>query len=122
MEFVSEYGAVVLPMIKHPFVVGFLVAELPKMEIEICENARDREERLPFCSTEDGSPKLPTNSDKKMWEIKAFKEEPDRNCSQFTMEQESIAIMISRSLAMAYVMDQVVVAHYHFLSLWNNFF
>ncbi|BAH95635.1 Os12g0292900, partial [Oryza sativa Japonica Group] len=31
MEIITEFGAVVLPMVKHPFVVGFLVAELPEL-------------------------------------------------------------------------------------------
>ncbi|GFS35509.1 chloroplast sensor kinase [Actinidia rufa] len=33
-EFVLEYRAVVFPMVKHPFVVGFLVAEFPKRELK----------------------------------------------------------------------------------------
>ncbi|GMI75049.1 chloroplast sensor kinase [Hibiscus trionum] len=32
MEVVGEHRAVVFPMVKKPFVVGFLVAELPQME------------------------------------------------------------------------------------------
>ncbi|KAI3720869.1 hypothetical protein L2E82_31867 [Cichorium intybus] len=32
-EFIPKSRALVFPMVKHPFVVGFLVAELPKLEI-----------------------------------------------------------------------------------------
>ncbi|GJN13396.1 hypothetical protein PR202_gb00090 [Eleusine coracana subsp. coracana] len=32
MEVITEFGAVVLPMVKHPFVVGFLVAELQELQ------------------------------------------------------------------------------------------
>ena len=116
MEFLSEYGAVILPMVKHPFVVGFLVAELPKLETEIHENAQSGEQYLPFCSMKDSSPGLPPCSDKRLWEIQAFKGDPNRNYAQFSHDQISRAIIISRSLAMAYVMDQVAVSCCHFPS------
>ncbi|KAK3223459.1 hypothetical protein Dsin_010484 [Dipteronia sinensis] len=35
VQVVSEHRAVVFPMVKHPFVVGFLVAELPRMETDV---------------------------------------------------------------------------------------
>ncbi|CAN1295467.1 Chloroplast sensor kinase, chloroplastic [Linum perenne] len=41
IEFVSEPSAVVFPMVKHPFVVGFLVAELPKMEMDASDQVQD---------------------------------------------------------------------------------
>lgn len=86
-------------MVKHPFVVGFLVAELPRKE------GRD------FLSKP--SPKeayaLPTSRREmklRRPDIPSFGGEKMR-MFLLTADQTSNAINISRSLAMAYVMDQV---------------
>lgn len=120
MEFLTEYGAVILPMVKHPFVVGFLVAELPRMETETCEDAQRGEEHLPSSSMESGPPRLPPCSGKGALDFESFNEQPTRNYAQFTTEQKSRAIMISRCLALAYVMDQVAISLYHFPSSINS--
>lgn len=90
----------VFPMVKHPFVVGFLVAELPMVE--------DERERHPVthCTSPDESYALPPQSDMRLGEIQALEEEGLKSY-KFTEEQRLNAINISRSLAMAYVMDQV---------------
>lgn len=87
-------------MVKHPFVVGFLVAELPKMELK-------REEHdIKQCPLPEESYAFPPCTDTKSWEIQALKDN-HLEMSKFTAEQRLNAINISRSLAMAYVMDQV---------------
>lgn len=87
-------------MVKHPFVVGFLVAELPKMELK-------REEHdIKQCPLPEESYAFPPCIDTNSWEIQALKDS-QLEMSNFTAEQRLNAINISRSLAMAYVMDQV---------------
>ncbi|KAI0524543.1 hypothetical protein KFK09_003917 [Dendrobium nobile] len=81
VEVVAEFGAIVFPLVKHPFVVGFLVAELPKIKVANCATFE-------------------------AWEPLGFKEEFDRSYGQSTSERRLRAVMISRSLATAYVMDQ----------------
>ncbi|KAG1331397.1 Chloroplast sensor kinase, chloroplastic [Cocos nucifera] len=107
VEVIPDIGAVVLPMVKHPFVVGFLVAELPKVDMGMFANTMTDEQQLQFSSSKDGSCGLPLSSDQKTWEIQVFKEDLMKAHGQFTSEKRSRAIMISRSLAMAYVMDQI---------------
>lgn len=92
VDFVSEYGAVILPLVKHPFVVGFLVAELPNLGTNI--GADDIQNNFYF----------PSYS-----KIQAFEEESNRTYAQFTVEQKTRAVTISRSIAMAYVMDQKAI-------------
>ncbi|KAL0925547.1 hypothetical protein M5K25_003893 [Dendrobium thyrsiflorum] len=81
VEVVAEFGAIVFPLVKHPFVVGFLVAELPKIKVANCATFE-------------------------AWDPLGFKEEFDRSYGQSTSEKRLRAVMISRSLATAYVMDQ----------------
>ncbi|KAI3930977.1 hypothetical protein MKW98_030216 [Papaver atlanticum] len=117
-EVIPECQAVVFPMVKHPFIVGFLVAELPKMEMKICgkpeqdildvQLGRPREESYTF----------PPCSERKLWEIQACKEDTLETYQQFTAEQRAIATHISRSLATAYVMDQKVLLLQE--SSWQN--
>ena len=47
LDFVPEYGAMVLPLVKHPFIVGFLVAELPNVESETCMNSESTQGEVP---------------------------------------------------------------------------
>nr|XP_029118479.1 chloroplast sensor kinase, chloroplastic isoform X2 [Elaeis guineensis] len=113
VEVIPDFGAVVLPMVKHPFVVGFLVAELPKVDMGMFANMITDEQQLQFSSSKDGSYGLPPSSDKKTWEIQVFKEDLMKAHPQFTSKKRSRAIMISRSLAMAYVMDQANIVQYN---------
>lgn len=110
-EVIPECRAVVFPMVKHPFVVGFLVAELPMVE--------DERERHPLthCTSPDESYALPPQSDMKLGEIQALEEEGLKSY-KFTEEQRLNAINISRSLAMAYVMDQKAMLLQQ--SSWQN--
>lgn len=94
-------------MVKHPFVVGFLVAELPKMDLATSDNLDNDQKNVPFYSSDDGFLPNTPYSNKKSLEIQTFREDLTKACEQFTNEQRSKAIMISRSLATAYVMDQV---------------
>ena len=87
-------------MVKHPFIVGFLVAELPMVEDE-----RGRHPLTHFTSPEE-SYALSPQSDIKLREIQAIEEETLKSYN-FTADKRLNAINISRSLAMAYVMDQV---------------
>ena len=95
-----ENRAVVFPMVKHPFVLGFLVAELP---MEMCGNGEseghDLIHRYPSSMEAYASPLG-------SWETRSVEEEPMR-VYRFSAEQRANAINIARSLAMAHVMDQV---------------
>ena len=109
----DENGAVVFPMVKHPFVVGFLVAELPMMvEPEMCGNRESVSESegnglVHYPSPEEAYALSPGfGSGVKSWNIECVKDEPMRMCG-FSADQRANAINIARSLAMAYVMDQV---------------
>ena len=87
-------------MVKHPFVVGFLVAELPDMDLH---KEPDDASQLP--SPEDCYALPPTFD---------FKSPGIPSCSgnslryfNLSTDQKLNAINISRSVAVAYVMDQV---------------
>ncbi|XP_010556211.1 PREDICTED: chloroplast sensor kinase, chloroplastic isoform X2 [Tarenaya hassleriana] len=99
VEVVNKHRAVVFPMVKHPFVVGFLVAELPEGE----EEGNNGLKRFP--SPEEAYA-LPPSSDSESPEF------------QFQSEKRSYAINISRTLAMAYVMDQKSILLQQ--SSWQN--
>ncbi|KAK3005253.1 hypothetical protein RJ639_017019, partial [Escallonia herrerae] len=110
-EVIPQCRAVVFPMVKHPFVVGFLVAELPRMEFE--REGHDVEQRPSpneFCA-------LPRYKDSKSWGIQTFEDSPLK-MYKYTADQRLNAINISRSLAMAYVMDQKAVLLQQ--SSWQN--
>lgn len=94
-------------MVKHPFIVGFLVAELPKMEMEICGKPEQDSQDVQLGRPCEESYIFPPCSERKLWEIQACKEDTLETYQQFTAEQRAIATHISRSLATAYVMDQV---------------
>ncbi|KAF3334289.1 Chloroplast sensor kinase [Carex littledalei] len=98
LDFVPEYGAMVLPLVKHPFIVGFLVAELPNVEAETCMNSE---------STQGEVPNLPQSnySYGNSLGIQPYREDLVKTC-QITLEERSRAVRISQSLATAYVMDQ----------------
>ncbi|KAL6969377.1 quinolinate synthase [Sarracenia purpurea var. burkii] len=110
-EFISECKAVVFPMVKHPFVVGFLVAELPKIELE-----REEVDIKHYPMPED-SYAFPPCVDTQSWEIHSPKDN-HLETYKFTAEQRLNAVNISRSLAMAYVMDQKAMLLQQ--SSWQN--
>ncbi|KAJ6981267.1 hypothetical protein NC653_024617 [Populus alba x Populus x berolinensis] len=102
-ECVAEHRAVVFPMVKHPFVVGFLVAELPMMEMDIsCANGESD-----LISPEEAFASPSASKKSKSWSIQTLNDEPLR-LFNFTAEQRLNAINISHTLAMAYVMDQIL--------------
>ncbi|KAL8037798.1 hypothetical protein ABFS82_11G061600 [Erythranthe guttata] len=110
-EVFPELGAVVFPMVTHPFVVGFLVAELPKVGLE--REWRDAEER-PFTGK---SFSLPQSMDPQSLDVQTF-EDHSVDMPKFSTEQKLNAINITRSLAMAYVMDQKAMLLQQ--SSWQN--
>ncbi|XAR48114.1 Histidine kinase [Bertholletia excelsa] len=98
VQFIPEYRAVVFPLVKHPFVVGFLVAELPEIELEMKEG----DTKHHALSEETFSlPQLNLKS----WKSQGPKD-TQLEMYKFTTEQRINATNISLSLAMAYVMDQ----------------
>jgi hypothetical protein len=99
-------------MVKHPFVVGFLVAEFPLVELETCVKGQSDGLNNHVSGEEDYSLPPFLDLDKKSWEIQTLriKDEPVGMCN-FTADQRSNAVDISQSLAMAYVMDQVYILH-----------
>lgn len=101
MEFVPEYRAAVFPMVKHPFVVGFLVAEFQSLEMPTRGNGQGQGFESPKKAHG-----FSLESDIKSWDIQTLKDESLR-IYKFTAEQRLNAVNISRSLATAYVMDQV---------------
>ncbi|KAL4281401.1 hypothetical protein GQ457_03G008460 [Hibiscus cannabinus] len=119
MEVVGEHRAVVFPMVKQPFVVGFLVAELPELE-EVPQGA-ERGDMLHCPIPEEPyalSSPSPGLGMKKPWEIQYLENEPMRQNDIFTVDQRSNAINISRTLAVAYVMDQKAILLQQ--STWQN--
>ncbi|KAL5718066.1 quinolinate synthase [Ranunculus cassubicifolius] len=104
-EVIHDCKAVVFPMVKHPFVVGFLVAEFPKMDFETSRNIGGNGQDLQLFTPQE-SYALPLHSERHRWDLKAFKEGQLEAFGRFTAEQKSSVINISRSLAVAYVMDQ----------------
>ncbi|XP_030545107.1 chloroplast sensor kinase, chloroplastic [Rhodamnia argentea] len=108
VEDIPECRAVVFPMVKHPFVVGFLVAEFPMAEEHSTLYSPSPEEvyELP-----------PSGLDLKMRDIPSVKDIKLGMC-QLSPEQRSIAANISRSIAMAYVMDQKAMLLQQ--SSWQN--
>lgn len=94
------------PMVKHPFVVGFLVAELPVEAEEVVEEEDGEEEKeggLKHFPSPEEAYALPGSANAEPPKVKL------PSVKVFTAEQRSYAINISRTLAMAYVMDQVVL-------------
>lgn len=94
------------PMVKHPFVVGFLVAELPVEAEEVVEEEDEEEEKeggLKYFPSPEEAYALPGSANAEPPKVKL------PSVKVFTAEQRSYAINISRTLAMAYVMDQVVL-------------
>lgn len=86
-------------MVKHPFVVGFLVAEFPTAE---------EQDTLHSPSPEDAYALPPSGRDLKIRDIPSVND-IKLGMRRLSPEQRSIAVNISRSIAMAYVMDQVQV-------------
>ncbi|CAH8257414.1 unnamed protein product [Arabidopsis lyrata] len=114
VELVNKHRAAVFPMVKHPFVVGFLVAELPVEAEE--EEEEEKEEEKPHGLKHFPSPEeayaLPASANTKSPKVKL------PSVKVFTAEQRSYAINISRTLAMAYVMDQKTMLLQQ--SSWQN--
>ncbi|CAH2066008.1 unnamed protein product [Thlaspi arvense] len=114
VEVVNKHRAAVFPMVKHPFVVGFLVAELPVEAEE--EKVEEEEEEKPRGLKQFPSPEeayaLPGSANAKPPKVKL------PSVKVFTAEQRSYAINISRTLAMAYVMDQKTMLLQQ--SSWQN--
>nr|GEZ76474.1 chloroplast sensor kinase, chloroplastic [Tanacetum cinerariifolium] len=110
-EIIPEHRALVFPMVKHPFVVGFLVAELPKLEI------RKEEDDVKPGSPSDDSYAVYPYSTRKSWEIQSFVDKT-LEMHNFSTEQRLNAINISRSVAVAYVMDQKAMLLQQ--SSWQN--
>ncbi|KAI4340683.1 hypothetical protein MLD38_025493 [Melastoma candidum] len=108
-EEVAESSTVVFPLVKHPFVVGFLVAEFPSTE-------RD----LPHYPSPDEAYTLPhaesNLKSKKRWKFK--NRQSTTGTPKLSVEQRMNAINIARSLAMAYVMDQKAMLLQQ--SSWQN--
>ncbi|XP_021746511.1 chloroplast sensor kinase, chloroplastic-like [Chenopodium quinoa] len=98
-EAIPECRSVVFPMVRHPFVVGFLVAELPGVELE----------KGPHDASHLPSPEecyaLPPKFDSKAPDIPSCGGNP-LTCFNLSADQRLNAINISHSLATAYVMDQ----------------
>ncbi|KAE8716570.1 Chloroplast sensor kinase [Hibiscus syriacus] len=119
MEVVREHRAVVFPMVKQPFVVGFLVAELPEME-KMPQGTESGD--MLHCPTPEETYALSSPSPgipmKKTWEIQSLENKSMRQNYIFTVDQRSNAINISRTLAVAYVMDQKAILLQQ--STWQN--
>lgn len=105
MECIPDSRAVVFPMVKYPFVVGFLVAEFHGVEMPTPGNVQNHGSDYSEKATA-----FPLDSDIKSWDVWTLEDELWR-IYKFTADQRSNAINISQSLAMAYVMDQVRCEH-----------
>lgn len=115
VEVVGEHRAMVFPMVKQPFVVGFLVVELPELEKVLRGSSASEGGDLVRCPTPEEAYALSSPSPgldvKNSWEIQSLENKALRKNYIFTSDQRSNAINISRTLAMAYVMDQVSYLH-----------
>ncbi|KAK4786394.1 hypothetical protein SAY86_003083 [Trapa natans] len=100
--------AVVFPMVKHPFVVGFLVAELPLKEEHDLLYPPSREEPYDLSLSGVGV---------KLRDSPSLRDEKPRMYI-LSAEQRSNAVNISHSLAMAHVMDQKALLLQQ--SSWQN--
>lgn len=111
-------------MVKHPFVVGFLVAELPLVELETCEKKAQSDRSNNSVSRKEVYSLSPfLDLDKKSWETQTTRVKDEPVCMRnFTSDQRSNAVDISQSLAMAYVMDQVYIFIWLFLDYneWSS--
>ncbi|XP_023541539.1 chloroplast sensor kinase, chloroplastic isoform X1 [Cucurbita pepo subsp. pepo] len=113
VEVIPEHKAIVFPMVKHPFVVGFLVAELPNLEMDMQSAECDP---WPYSSPHEAGALLAgfgTNTQgiqsTTNGSLRTYKLNADRQANAFH---------ISRSLAMAYVMDQKAMLLQQ--SSWQN--
>ncbi|GER25352.1 chloroplast sensor kinase [Striga asiatica] len=109
-EFFPELGAVVLPMVTHPFIVGFLVAEFPKAVDRDWHGMKDS-------SVSGKSLPLPHSMDPQSLDVQTYKDY-SVNMPKFSAEQKLNAINITHSLALAYVMDQKTMLLQQ--SSWQN--
>uniref|UniRef100_A0A0D3HTI0 Histidine kinase domain-containing protein n=1 Tax=Oryza barthii TaxID=65489 RepID=A0A0D3HTI0_9ORYZ len=105
MEIITEFGAVVLPMVKHPFVVGFLVAELPEL-VGCTKNSETSDIQIPSHSFLDKSSDITPYTKGEAWDFQTSGDQAN-SYAQLVTEWKNSALMISRTLAMAYVMDQI---------------
>lgn len=93
-------------MVKHPFVVGFLVAELPNLEMEKCMDMQSGDHDLwPYSSPHEAGA-LIAGSGTSTQGIQSTLN-GSLGTYKFNADRQANAFHISRSLAMAYVMDQV---------------
>ncbi|EPS63646.1 chloroplast sensor kinase, partial [Genlisea aurea] len=111
VEFFPELGAVVFPMVTHPFVVGFLVVELPRTDLK---SKWDEHTENPLSGK---SFSLPRSTDSATLDSQSV-EDPSLGMIPFSSEQQLNAISITRSLAAAYVMDQKAMLLQQ--STWQN--
>ncbi|KAK6252461.1 hypothetical protein QUC31_014181 [Theobroma cacao] len=122
VEVVGEHRAMVFPMVKQPFVVGFLVVELPELEKVLRGSSASEGGDLVRCPTPEEAYALSSPSPgldvKNSWEIQSLENKALRKNYIFTSDQRSNAINISRTLAMAYVMDQKAMLLQQ--SSWQN--
>jgi hypothetical protein len=110
MEVIREFGAIVLPMVKHPFVVGFLVVELPELHGGRAMNSYTADTELPPNTFMDKSSDVTPHT---AWDIQTYGDQA-KGYSQLVNEWKNSALMISRTLAMAYVMDQVLCSFWSY--------
>lgn len=110
VEVIPECRSVVFPMVKHPFVVGFLVAELPALKTQHRDNDLARS-LSPY-----GVPPAPSPG-KVLWDVKTTDDEPF-SLYKIMADQRLNAINITRSIAMAYVLDQKAMLLQQ--SSWQN--
>lgn len=117
VEVISEHKAIVFPMVKHPFVVGFLVAELPNLEMEKCMDMQSADrDSWPYSSLHEAGALVAGSGTSTQGiqnttngSLRAYK---------FNADRQANAFHISRSLAMAYVMDQKAMLLQQ--SSWQN--
>ncbi|CAN1295466.1 Chloroplast sensor kinase, chloroplastic [Linum perenne] len=120
IEFVSEPSAVVFPMVKHPFVVGFLVAELPKMEMDASDQVQDDRcsDLMHLPPSLEDSYASSLGFDERVLGNENHDDQLHSSIHRLSSDNRLNAINISRSLAMAYVMDQKAMLLQH--SSWQT--
>ncbi|XP_078434056.1 chloroplast sensor kinase isoform X2 [Wolffia australiana] len=117
VSFIPECGAIVLPMVKHPFVVGFIVTEFPFLKSKPVQRPEDNEPYSVFEPFPGNGYEL-QQSERNKWEVQGFRTKIKNYYRHFMADHSAKAVIISRSLATAYVMDQKAMLLQQ--SSWQN--
>lgn len=106
-----EFGALVLPLVKDMFLVGFLVAERSVVKVSIRAKKPGRLKPVRPSWPPKERPEIPSSDANDPKEVLISKadivDDQHPSLGMFTKEQQAETAKIARTLALACVMDQV---------------